>query len=198
MSVTLFAKRVRWYLRALGFNPLIRASDRLEALAALAVLVTALLAVPAAAQAGDMIYDAGVRTANEQAHTRHAVEAVAVDGSARMPVDFDSPAYVRAQWREGTHLRTEQVITPATLKPGESLKVWLDDGGKVVAAPRTPDDAKLSATVAAGSVWLAIVVCSAMLAFGVRRWLDGSRDRAWERELRLLAHNDDGWANRHI
>ena len=175
MSVTLFAKRVRWYLRALGFNPLIRASDRLEALAALAVLVTALLAVPAAARAGDLIYDADMRTANEQALTRHAVQAVAVDGSARMPVDFDSPAYVRAQWREGTHLRTEQVITPATLKPGESLKVWLDDGGKVVAAPRTPDDAKLSATVTAGSVWLAIVVCSAMLAFGFRRWLDGSR-----------------------
>ena len=198
MSVTLFARRVRWYLRALGFNPLIRASDRLEALAALAVLVTALFAVPAAARAGDLIYDADMRTANEQALTRHAVEAVAVDGSARMPVDFDSPAYVRAQWREGTHLRTEQVITPATVKPGEALKIWLDDSGKVVAAPLTPDDAKLSATVAAGSAWIALVVCSAILAFGVRRWLDRLRDRAWERELRLLAHNDDGWANRHI
>ena len=162
------------------------------------MLVTALFAVPAAAQAGDMIYDAGVRTANEQAHTRHAVEAVAVDGSARMPVDFDSPAYVRAQWREGTHLRTEQIITAATLKPGEPLKIWLDNSGKVVAAPLSPDDAKLSAIVAVGSVWIAIVVCSAVLAFVVRRWLDRLRDRAWEREPRLLAHNDDGWANRHL
>jgi hypothetical protein len=30
----------------------------------------------------------------------------------------------------------------------------------------------------------------------IRRGLDRARDRAWEREIRLFAHNDDGWANR--
>lgn len=198
MCVTSFARRFRWHLHALGFNPLIRASDRLEALAVLAVLVTALFAVPAAAHAGTLIYDAGVRTANEQAHSRHSVEAVAVEGSLSMPADFDGPAYVRAQWRAGTQLRTEPVITPATVKAGEPLTIWLDDTGKVVAAPLTADDARLSAVSAAGTVWIVIVVCSALAAFVIRRGLDRSRDRAWERELHLLAYNDDGWANRHI
>jgi hypothetical protein len=197
MGVTTFARRFRWHLRALGFNPLVRASDRLEALTVLAVLVTALFAIPVGTQAATQVYDAGVRTANEQARSRHFVEAVAVEGSASMPADFDSPAYVRAQWHEGTRLRTERVITPATVKAGESLKLWLDDTGKVVAAPLTTDDAKLSALGVAGTVWVVIVVCSALVAFVIRRGLDLLRDRAWERELHLLAHNDDGWANRH-
>jgi hypothetical protein len=197
MGITLFARRLRRQLRALGFNPLIRASDRLEALAVLAVLGTALFAVPVAAQAGTQIYDAGVRTAHEQAHSRHFVEAVVVDGSTGLPADPDGADYVRAQWREGTQLRTEQIITPATIEAGDRIKVWLDDTGKVVAAPLTMADANLSALVGAGTVWVAIVACSAVVAFVIRRVLDRTRDRAWERELLLLAYNDDGWANRH-
>jgi hypothetical protein len=197
IGVTTFARRLCWHVRALGFNPLVRASDRLEALVVLAVLVTAFFAIPVGAHAGTQVYDAGVRTADEQAHSRHSVEAVAVEGSASMPADFDSPNFVRAQWHEGTRLRTEQVVTPATVKTGESLKLWLDDTGKVVAAPLTTDDAKLSALGVAGTIWVVIVVFSALVALVIRRGLDRSRDRAWERELHLLAHNDDGWANRH-
>jgi hypothetical protein len=196
--VTSFARSFRWHLRALGFNPLIRTSDRLEALAVLAVLITTFFAIPFAAQAGTQIYDTGVRTANEQAHSRHSVEAVAVDGSVSMPADFESSAYVRAQWHEGARVRTEQVLTPATLKAGDPLKIWLDDTGRVVAAPLTVDDAKMNALGATGTVWVTIVACSALLAFAIRCGLDRSRARSWERELHLMAHNDDGWANRNI
>ena len=115
-----------------------------------------------------------------------------------MPTEVDSSAYVRAQWRDGTQLRTEGVIAPASVRAGEPLTIWLDDAGKVVAAPLTTADAELSAAVATGSVWVAIVACSALVAFVISVGLSRSRDRAWERELRLLAHNDDGWANRHL
>jgi hypothetical protein len=200
--VTSFAGRFCWHARALGFNPLIRASDRLEALAVLAVLFIALTAIPAAAQAGTLMYDSNVRTAEEQAHSRHSVQALVVERSTVPATDvkgsaFDDSAYVRAQWREGTHVRTEEVVSPATVKTGDPLNVWLYDTGKVVAAPLTKEDAKVNAFAAAGMVWTAIVACCALAAFVIRRGLDRSRDRAWERELQLLAHNDDGWANRH-
>lgn len=198
MAVTSFAERCRWHLHALGSNPLVRASDRLEALTLLAVLATMLFAVPPAAQAGSLMYDVGARTAIEQAQSRHSVDAIVVEGSAGLPVDFDNPNYIRAQWHEGVQERTEQVITPATLKAGDPVKIWLDSAGRVVAAPQTTDDAKLSAMVAATTVWVAIVACVALMAFFIRRALDRSRDRGWDRELHLLAHNDDGWANRHI
>ncbi|MBJ7337057.1 hypothetical protein [Mycolicibacterium sp.] len=197
MAITLFAGRLRWHLRALGFNPLIRVSDRLEALAVLGVLVVALLSVPLAARAADQVYDAGMRTAAEQSHSRHSVDAMAIDGRATLPADFQGSDYVRVQWREGTTLHTDRVVTPAPVMAGEALTIWLNDTGKVVAAPLTPEDAELSALGAGGTVWATIVACSALIAFVIRRRLDRSRLRAWERELHLMAHNDDGWANRY-
>ena len=198
IGVTSFARRVGRHVRALGRNPLVRGTDRLEALAFFAVLVLAVLALPLAARAGDAIYDAGVRTATEQAATRHAIVATAVDSSPGVQADFDGPSYVRAQWHEGTRLRSEEVVTSISVIAGDSMKIWLDDTDEVVAAPLTPDDAKLSAAGAAASTWVALVACAAFVAFLVRRGLDRARDRAWERELNLMAHNDDGWANKSI
>jgi hypothetical protein len=201
-GVTSFAGRLRWYAHALGFNPLIRTTDRLEALAVLGALVVALIAMPAAAQAGDLVYASSAHTADLQAHDRHPVQALVVDGGGRMPWDVESaasggPTSVKAQWHEGTRLRTEQITSTSTAKAGESLTIWLDDAGKVVAAPLTADDTELSAAVATGTVWISIVAFAALAVFLIRRGLDRIRDRAWDSALHVLAHNDDGWANRH-
>jgi hypothetical protein len=197
IGITSFARRVGWYVRVLGFNPLVRATDRLESLVALAAVAGALFAAPFAAHAGTQMYDAGIRTIDEQRHSRHPVEAVAME-RASLSADFDGPSYVRAQWREGTRLSTERVITPATVNAGEPISIWLDDTGKVVAAPLTPEDATLSAAVAAGALWVTIAVCGGLVAYAVRIGLNRSRGREWDRELALLTHNDDGWANRHV
>ena len=195
-GVTLFAGRVRWYRRALGFNPLIRGTDRLEVLALLFVVVAAVFACPIAMSAEAMVHDSGVRTATEQSHSRHSVDALVIEGTG-LPTDFDTPAYVRAQWHEGTQVRTEQVVSPATTRPGDHMTIWLNDSGKIVNAPLRPGDAALNALLAAAAVWVTIVGCFAFAAFLVRQALDRHRGRAWERELRLLAYNDDGWAHRH-
>ena len=197
MGITSFALRLRWQLRALGRNPLVRTSDRLEALAFLAVLVTALFVIPVAGHAGDLTYDTSMRTVAEQAATRHSVTAVVIEGSTGMPADFESSAYVRVQWREGAQVRTEHVVSPATVEAGSALTVWLDQDGRVVAAPLTEVDARINAVGVAWTVWLTAVVFSTLAALVIRRGLDRTRARQWERELALLAHNDDGWANRH-
>lgn len=192
--VTSFAKRVRWYLRALGSNPLVRMSDRLEALAVLAVLVVALAALPLAARAETLVHDTGVHTAIQQAQTRHSVQALVVEGTG-LPTDFGNPD-VRVQWQEGTRIRTESVVSTATVMTGDRMTIWLDKTGKLVAAPLSESDAELNAILAAGTVWITIVALSAAVALLARRALDRSRDRDWERALNLMAHNDDGWANK--
>jgi hypothetical protein len=195
-GITLFAGRIRWYLRALGFHPLVRTVDRLEALAVLGVLIVGILAIPAASSAGTLIHDAGVRLAEEQALDRHSVQTLVVAGVG-LPMDLDTPAYVHAQWQDGTRTRTESIVAPATVKPGDHLTIWLDDdSGKVVAAPMRVGDAELNGIAAAVSIWVSFVMFGVLGAYFVRRGLDRSRDRAWERELELFAHNDDGWANR--
>lgn len=187
--------RLRWYLRALGFHPLVRTVDRLEALTVLGVLVAGLFAIPVAVSAGTVVHDASLRTAEQQAQSRHSVQAVVVAGIGAL-TELDTPAYVRVQWREGTQMRTESVVGPATIRPGDHMTVWVDDSGKVVSAPLRADDAALTATAAAVSFWISIVTCCALVAYLIRRGLDRSRHRAWDRELLVLAHNDDGWANR--
>jgi hypothetical protein len=187
-GVTSFAAKARWYRRALGVNPLIRLTDRLEAFAVLAVIATALGVVPAASSAETMVYDAGVRTSQEQTHARHSVDALVVDGEG-VPTDLNTPAYVQARWQEGTHTRTESVVGPATVQPGDRMTVWLDESGKVVAAPLRVGDAKVNSMVAAGTLWITVVVLAALVAFGIRRGLDRTRARSWERELRVLAHS---------
>lgn len=196
-GVTLFAARLRWYLRALGGrHPLVRTVDRLEAFTVFGVVIAALIAIPMAMSAGSLIHESALQTAREQAASRHSVQAVVVAGIG-VPTDLDTPAYVRAQWREGTQERTESVVSYATTKPGDHMTVWLDNTGKVVNAPLQAGDAELQSVVAAGAVWTTAVMIAVLGAFLIRRGLDRARDRAWEREIALLSHNDDGWANRH-
>ncbi|MBI3213857.1 MAG: hypothetical protein HYZ38_08570 [Mycobacterium sp.] len=194
----MFAQWLRWHLRTFATNPILRAGDRLQGLAVILLVLSAPLVIPLASHAGALVYEAGVRTAAEQGSHRHSVDAVALEGRTALPVDFDSSDYVRAQWHEGSTPHSAQVVAPATVKPGDTLKIWLDDTGEVVSAPLSVADAKLNAFIAAGLAWTGMVMCCALLAFVFRRALDGSRARAWDRELYLLTNNDDGWANRHI
>lgn len=170
----------------------------MEVLAVLAVLAVALFALPVAALVKDEAYSATVRTAFQQAQSRHAVEASVLESTTGLLADFDSPEYVRVQWHHGGQLHDEKVVAPAPVEAGDALTIWVDDAGEVVAAPVTVGDAAMGGLAAAITAWLGIVACGALVALVIRRGLDRARDRGWERELRLLAHNDDGWANRHI
>lgn len=161
----------------------------------LGVLAVAFAALPAVMSAGTIAYEDGIRTAEREAQSRHSVQALVVDGVG-LPTEFDTPAYVTAQWQEGPRTRTELIVAPATVKPGDHTPVWLDDAGRIVAAPQKPGDAAVNAVAVAVTLWTTVVAASALLAYLVRRGLDRARERAWNRELLLLAHNDDGWANR--
>ncbi|CAN5597743.1 membrane protein [soil metagenome] len=189
--------RCRWMLSALGRNPLVRVSDRVEALAVLMVFVVAALAIPMASQAGDEVYDARMRIIDEQLRTRHPVQAVAVSGSGSTPVRYTRPGPVRAEWREGSETRSEVVNSAIPVNPGAKVTVWLDNTGKVVTAPETPQVARSVAAGRTWTLWLGAVVTATLMAYASRRLLDCSRTRSWERELLVLAHNDDGWADRH-
>ena len=187
----------RWIRGALGRNPLVRLSDRVEAFTVVMVLLAAVLAVPVASRVSDDTYDARMLIVDEQLRTRHSVEAVAVSGSNAALGRNTRPGPVRAEWREGSQTRSEMVNSPTSVNPGATVTVWLDNAGKVVAPPETPQVARSIAAARAWSLWLGTVVAAALVCYGSRRLLDRSRSRSWERELLVLAHNDDGWADRH-
>lgn len=190
------ALRVRWLMHALSRNRLVRASDRLEACAVLLVLAVALLAIPIAQRVGDGTYSDRMQQISRQQQSRHPVEAIAAeDSGSPAPRRFGSPVTVRVEWREGAHLRSEVVTNPTFVKAKTPVTVWLDDAGAVVPAPDREVDAQAVATGRACATWFGIVGLCALLAFAIRRCLDLYRAASWQRELRLMAYNDDGWAN---
>lgn len=196
-----FALRCRWILRALGRNPLVRSSDRFEAMAVLMVFAVAVMSIPVAMQAGENAYHARMSLIDQQLRTRHSVEAVvistATSTAATAPSRYRPPGPVRVQWREGNEVRTENVPAPATVRKGDSVTAWLDSTGKVVAAPDTQQVARSVAAGRTWTVWMATVAMSMLITYGCRKGLDRLRAGSWERELQLLSRNDDGWANRH-
>src|SRR5690349_12090091 len=187
-----------WVLRGLARNPLARVTDRVEAIAILVVLATALLVVPIAAQSGSDVYEAQMRAITEQTRSQHQVDAEVIRGTVQGAQRYSTGLPVLVQWREGSQTRTGRTTFPTPTATGQRVVIWLDKQGTIVDAPEREADAELSAFVRSAGVWLGSVALSVLIAYLVRRMLDRVRAKAWERELQLLAHNDDGWANRRI
>ena len=188
----------RWVFRGLARNPLARMTDRVEAMTVLGVLLTALLIVPAAVQSGADAYSAEVRAITEQTRSLHSTNAEVLRGTVQGAQRFSTGLPVLVQWREGSQTRTGRTTFSTPTSTGQQVVIWLDQKGNVVDALRRKADAQLTAFVRSVGVWVGAVALSVLIAFLVRRWLDRVRANAWERELQLLAHNDDGWANRRI
>lgn len=76
-----FTLRLRqcWIIRAVGRNPLVRTSDRVEALTLMLVFATALVVTPFSAAIGTAVHDTHARAYAEQSRDRHPVTAVVTD-----------------------------------------------------------------------------------------------------------------------
>ena len=86
----------RWpiLLRLLGRDPLVRTTDRIEALVLVLAVAVSLLAAPIAAAVGTAVYDSRRQVYAEQADTRDTVAATVTDVPASQQI-----------LRTGTHHR---------------------------------------------------------------------------------------------
>ena len=87
-----------WIIRALGRNPLVRFSDRVEAVVLVLVFATALVVTPVAGAIGTAVYEARARLYAEQAQTRHTVAATAIEDSTVIVEQDDEAFRVHARW----------------------------------------------------------------------------------------------------
>ena len=162
----------------------------------LMVLAAALFVIPVAQRVGDETYADRMQQISRQHQSLHSVEAIAAaDSGSPAPRRFGVPVTVRVEWREGVHRRSEVIASPSFVKAKTPVTVWLDDKGAVVPAPAREVDAQMVATNRAWASWFGIVGLCVLLAFAIRRCLDRYRAASWQRELHLMAYNDDGWAN---
>ncbi|GAB2970537.1 hypothetical protein GCM10023080_037670 [Streptomyces pseudoechinosporeus] len=122
-------------------NPLRRRCDVVEAWTALVVAVLLCVGAPLAGLVtGWQAYDAARDAAAEQRAERHRVRAeVTEQAPTAIPTATGGkqPTYwVAVRWTEsGERERTGEAPVPAGTRPGDHTHVWLDDTGRIVAAP---------------------------------------------------------------
>lgn len=182
----------RWRVaRLVGRNPLIRRSDRVEALVVLVALLASLLAVPLTAVAGAAVFGARERIYAQEAHERHRVTATVTD----TVLEGSGTTVVRAKWpaSAGEHSGTFELARSA--KAGQTFDIWVGPDGRAELPPTPKWHAAFDAVVTAGVALLIAGFALATLVAAVCVRLDRVRDAAWERGIRSLVE-DGGRTNR--
>ncbi len=174
----------RWRVaRVFGRNPLLRRTDRIEALVVLVALAVSLIGVPIAGVVGAVTYGARDRVYTQEAHDRHRVAATVADARGE---DLGLTV-VQARWpgpggeRGGTLELTEHA------KAGGTVDIWVDGAGNP-AVPPTPTWLAAGEAVGVAVVTaLAVTMAMGAVVSVVRSRLDRVRDALWERDIELLA-----------
>ncbi|MGB8386384.1 Rv1733c family protein [Mycobacterium sp.] len=177
--------------RLFGRNPLLRRTDRLEALVMLVALVTSLVAIPIAGVVGVAAYGARDRVYTQEAQERHRVMATVTDAEHE---DLGTTV-AQAKWPLAAGLRTGTLVLADPVKAGEKIEIWVDKDGTPTIPPTPAWLAAAEAVGMAGVTLLAVAVGMATLVAAIRLRLDRTRDAAWEREIRYLV-DDGGRKNR--
>jgi hypothetical protein len=178
-----------------------RTTDRVEDLAAWLTVAFALLVVVAAVVIGRVGHDLARAAATAEAADHIAVDAVLLEATDRWPSTARSPRSndgVPARWTAPAGAQAGAAVVgtvPVTGRhaAGDTVPVWLDGTGRVVAAPPTP-----ATLVAVGWIWgvLAALAGWAVLLLawlGVQRATAVRNQAAWARDW---ARVEPGWSGR--
>jgi hypothetical protein len=181
--------------RVFGRNPLLRRTDRIEALVMLVALVASLLAIPVVGVMSIVVYGARDRLYDQEAQARHTVMATVADASA--PLDQDArTVLVKARWPAAAGERTGSFQHSTPVKAGERIEIWVDKDANLVGPPTPTWYAAIDAVGTAIVTLLVVGAVMTSLVAALRSLLDRARDAEWEREIRCL-QEDGGRTNRH-
>jgi beta-lactamase regulating signal transducer with metallopeptidase domain len=183
----------RWtvLLRLAGRDPLVRTTDRIEALVLVLAVAVSLLAAPIAAAVGTAVYDSSRHIYAEQAHTRHTVAATVTDVPASQQIlRTGTTTTVSARWTAAGAEHTGTVKAQSTAKAGDTLEIWVDDNGAQVPAPAPTSRAAAEAAMGALVIWICAAAIAATLLAVTRAVCDRIRFTRWQHDLDNLVGND--------
>lgn len=189
-----------WMIRALGRNPLVRTSDRIEALILTLVFAAALVVTPVAGAIGTAVHDTHARVYAEQSRDRRPVTAVVTDKASATIIEDDIPASEQTdaifrapvRWHVDGADHTETLKVDAGTKVGDRVDIWVDGSGGRVAAPMPMSQAGIDALVVGAGSWLGLMAGVTGLSALVRAGLRLRRDIGWDRDLRMLVDSGGG------
>ncbi|WP_433663229.1 Rv1733c family protein [Nocardia sp. CA-128927] len=172
-----------WSRQPWSPNPLLRTSDRFEALLRLVAVLAVVVAVPVAGALGTAAYTESAAQIRAENATKHSVIAVLIEESAKSAV-HEFQANVR--WDDNGRPGTAVVPVRRGLQAGDHVTVWLGPDG----APTT----ELRPTTAAAMTGIGVGVVTFVgtwftswcLVRGTGWLLDARRNARWAHEWRQL------------
>jgi hypothetical protein len=185
-----------WVGRIFGRNPLLRRTDRVEALAVVLATIASVLAIPVACAVGTAVYMSRERLYADEIQTRHAATATVMDVDSPRVRPYAGTITVRAKWRDGGADHTDSFKGGYPVKRGETMQIWVDNHGNHVNPPAPTSQAGVDAVNTGLQIWLGVSLVATALAAATRAPLNRKRDAEWDRELRSLADDGGGRTNR--
>jgi hypothetical protein len=182
-------------LRLFSRNPLIRSCDRIETAVVTLAVSLVVIAAACAGVVGTIIHDTESQKFLQQAQTRHAVVATAIDDSKPAASSETTASTVHARWQLNGINHAGVLGWDYAVKADDSLQIWVDGDGRRVDRPTPVERAAADALSAAVVGWLIVVLAAAQVVYVVRAHVNRMRDAQWDREIRYLVE-DDGRTNR--
>jgi hypothetical protein len=182
-------------LRLFSRNPLIRSCDRIEIAVVTLAVSLVVIAAACAGVVGTIIHDTESQKFLQQAQTRHAVVATAIDDSKPAASSETTASTVHARWQLNGINHAGVLGWDYAVKADDSLQIWVDGDGRRVDRPTPVERAAADALSAAVVGWLIVVLAAAQVVYVVRAHVNRMRDAQWDREIRYLV-DDDGRTNR--
>ncbi|MFX0577860.1 hypothetical protein [Nocardia nepalensis] len=181
-----------WRRRPWRSTPLMRGSDRIEALVWLIAVIVMLVAVPVAGAAGTAGYTAAASRIRVENATKVSVPASITAAPERIvTVDAYGAATERfeatVRWNQGGRAGTTTTGVSGKSAPGDEVRVWLDADGKATTPPVRPVNAANSGVGIGLTVLVTIWGGALVSGFGVGRLLRARRYAALDREWRGMS-----------
>lgn len=167
-------------LRLFSRNPLMRTSDRIESAVVTLACSVVVIAAACAGVVGTIIHDTESQKFLQQAQTRHAVVATAIDDSKPAASSETTASTVHARWQVNGVDHADVLGWDYAVKAGEPLQIWVDSDGNRVDQPTPIARADMDALSVAIVGWLIVVVAAARVVATVRAHVNRMRDAQWE------------------
>ncbi len=183
----------RTILRVFSRNPLVRGTDRLEAVVMLLAVTVSLLTIPFAAAAGTAVHDSRSHVYAHQAQTHHPATATVIDHEG--VIDSNTTATsapprtkitVPARWVVNGIERSGEVNAKPGTKSGDRVGIWVDSAGQLVDEPAPPARAIADAALAALGLWLSVAAVAGALLALTRAILIRVRNASWQHDIDSL------------
>jgi hypothetical protein len=187
-------RRRWWVVRAFAPNPLLRLTDRIEAIVTVMAIVAAVAVIPIAAAVGATVYGSRAQLYADEAQARHSVAATVIELDVGTSRPHITTRVVRAKWRAGGTEHTGWFMTDREAKVGDQRQIWVNNDGERTPPPTPTSQACTDAFAVGAGIWFAAAIALAALAAMTRSPLNRIRYAQWEREIKSLA--DGGRADR--